>query len=146
VQLAKQQQRLNTCYTQLEVWRKSAEIHRMGLIERMLVEYDLMRENHRKGRDGPIELLYKRKDFLSDWVLQARKVCPGLCTITHALCFYTLPCKPESLNLETGRVGAIDHRATAAPTRHAKANHGSGETLGCKDQLLRLPNRQSSVV
>jgi hypothetical protein len=83
VQLRQEKQRLQTLHAQLEAWGKTVHTRSVKLRDRMWSEFREMLD--RLAFEGDNN--NRRKTFFKRWFHKARRVRPGLCTITHALCF-----------------------------------------------------------
>jgi hypothetical protein len=87
VQLRQEQQRLQTLHAQLEAWGKTVHTRSVKLRDRMWSEFREMLETSGLEGDLQADKNNRRQTFFKRWFLKARRVRPGLCTITHALCF-----------------------------------------------------------
>jgi hypothetical protein len=87
VQLRQEQQRLQTLHAQLEAWGKTVHTRSKKLRDRMWSEHPAMVETSKVEGDLQADKNNRRQTFFKRWFLKARRVRPGLCTITHALCF-----------------------------------------------------------
>jgi len=87
VQLHQEQQRLQTLHAQLEAWGETVHTRSKKLRDRMWSEFREMLEIIAFPGGLQADHNNRRKTFFKRWFLKARRVRPGLCTITHALCF-----------------------------------------------------------
>jgi hypothetical protein len=87
VQLRQEQQRLQTLHAQLEAWGKTVHTRSVKLRDRMWSEFREMLKNIEFEGGLEADKNNRRQTFFKRWFLEARRVRPGLCTITHALCF-----------------------------------------------------------
>jgi hypothetical protein len=87
VQLRQEQQRLQTLHAQLEAWGKTVHTRSVKLRDRMWSEFREMLDIIAFEGDLQADKNNRRQTFFKRWFLEARRVRPGLCTITHALCF-----------------------------------------------------------
>jgi hypothetical protein len=87
VQLRQEQQRLQTLHAQLEAWGKTVHTRSVKLRDRMWSEFREMLETIAFEGGLEADKNNRRQTFFKRWFLEARRVRPGLCTITHALCF-----------------------------------------------------------
>jgi len=87
VQVHEEKQRLQTLYAQLEARSEAAQTHWKMLRLQIWPDFIAMGENSDMLGHLEKEKESDRQEFFQMWLLKARRVRPGLCTITHALCF-----------------------------------------------------------
>ena len=105
MQVLEEKKRLLTLYAQLEARRKATETHAKMLAEKLWVDFihshaspiemgkaseemEVGEASDGRGERRSKEQMEKeRLEFFRTWLLTSRRVRPGLCTITHALCF-----------------------------------------------------------
>jgi len=82
-----EKQRLLTLYAQLEAQREATETHAKMLAKKMWKDFCDVHTYSEEMKDTAKEKESDRQDFFREWLRTSRRVRPGLCTITHALCF-----------------------------------------------------------
>jgi hypothetical protein len=87
VQVREEKKRLLTLYAQLEARREATETHAEMLSEKLWADFIQMCEASEEMEDSEEQMEIDRLEFFQTWLLTSRRVRPGLCTITHALCF-----------------------------------------------------------
>ena len=87
MQVLEEKKRLLTLYTQLEARREATETHAEMLSEKLWADFIQMGSDSEEMLDSEKEKEIDRLEFFQTWLLTSRRVRPGLCTITHALCF-----------------------------------------------------------
>ena len=87
MQVREEKKRLLTLYAQLEARREATETHAEMLSEKLWEDFIQMGNTSEMNKDSEEEKEMQRQEFFRIWLLTSRRVRPGLCTITHALCF-----------------------------------------------------------
>ena len=87
MQVREEKQRLQTLYAQLEARSEATQTHGKMLMRQIWLDFIAMGEHSEMMGDSEKEKESDRQEFFQMWLLRARRVRPGLCTITHALCF-----------------------------------------------------------
>ena len=94
MQVREEKKRLLTLYAQLEARREATETHAEMLSEKLWADFIHslaspieMGEASEEMEDSEEQMEIDRLEFFQTWLLTSRRVRPGLCTITHALCF-----------------------------------------------------------
>ena len=85
--MCEEKQRLLTLYAQLEARREATRTHGKMLMSKIWEDFIEMGEQSKMLEDSEEQKESDRQEFFQMWLLKARRVRPGLCTITHALCF-----------------------------------------------------------
>ena len=85
--MTEEKTRLLTLYAQLEARREATETHAEMLSEKLWADFIQMGSDSEEMLDSEKEKEIDRLEFFQTWLLTSRRVRPGLCTITHALCF-----------------------------------------------------------
>ena len=85
--MCEEKQRLLTLYAQLEARREATETHAKMLASKIWEDFIQMGNTSEMNKDSEEEKEMQRQEFFRIWLLTSRRVRPGLCTITHALCF-----------------------------------------------------------
>ena len=87
MQVLEEKKRLLTLYAQLEARREATETHAKMLANELWADFSQMLHASEEMEDSKEEREIDRLEFFRTWLLTSRRVRPGLCTITHALCF-----------------------------------------------------------
>ena len=87
MQVLEEKKRLLTLYAQLEARREATETHAEMLAKNLWADFIQMINSSEAMEDSEEEKEIDRLEFFRIWLLTSRRVRPGLCTITHALCF-----------------------------------------------------------
>ena len=87
MQVREEKQRLQTLYAQLEARSEATQTHWKMLGRQIWDDFITLGEHSEMMGDSEKEKEIDRQEFFQMWLLRARRVRPGLCTITHALCF-----------------------------------------------------------
>ena len=94
--MTEEKKRLLTLYAQLEARREATETHAKMLSEKLWADFIHSHaspiekgeaSDGRGERRSKEQMEKERLEFCRTWLLTSRRVRPGLCTITHALCF-----------------------------------------------------------
>ena len=87
MQVREEKKRLQTLYAQLQARSEATQTHAKMLASKIWKDFIDLGEQNEMLEDSEKEIEIDRQEFFRMWLLTARRVRPGLCTITRALCF-----------------------------------------------------------